>query len=66
VRPVYLSVPLVYATVERIPFGAWAGAAVNVNTDVRIHLSYAMDRLEPQGGTASDAHTLSLGAAVTF
>jgi hypothetical protein len=66
VRPVYLSVPLVYATVERIPFGAWAGAAVNVNSDVRIHLSYAMDRLEQPDGTASDAHTLAIGAAVAF
>jgi hypothetical protein len=66
VRPVYWSVPIVYATPERIPFGAWAGASVNVNSDVRIHLTYAMDRLKQTDGTQSDAHTLAIGAAIGF
>jgi tetratricopeptide (TPR) repeat protein len=66
VRPVYWTVPIVYATPERIPFGAWAGASVNVNDDVRIHLTYAMDRLKQTDGTQSDAHTLAVGTAISF
>jgi hypothetical protein len=66
VRPVYLSLPIVYATTERIPYGAWGGASVNVSNGVRIHLAYSMDRLNQPDGTGSDAHTLSLGFASTF
>lgn len=65
-RPVYFSVPVVYNIQERIPYGAWGGASVNVSDDVRIHMSYAMDRLKQPDGTESTAHTLSLGAAATF
>jgi hypothetical protein len=65
-RPVYFSVPVVYDIQERIPYGAWGGASVNVSDEVRIHVSYAMDRLKQQDGTESTAHTLSVGAAATF
>jgi hypothetical protein len=66
VRPVYLQVPVVYDITERIPYGAWGGASVNVSDDVRIHVSYAMDRLQQPDGTGSFSHTLSVGAAATF
>lgn len=66
VRPVYFSVPVVYDVPERIPFGAWAGAAVNASDDVRIHLTYAMDRLKQGDGTATSAHSLAIGAALSF
>ncbi len=66
VRPVYFAVPVVYDVTERIPYGAWAGVSVNATRDFRLSLSYAMDRLKQPSGTASDAHTLSLGAAATF
>jgi opacity protein-like surface antigen len=66
VRPVLFAVPVVVDVVERIPYGAWAGVRVNASDDVRIHLSYAMDRLKQTDGTQTSAHTLSLGAAVSF
>jgi hypothetical protein len=65
VRPVYFAVPVVYDVPERIPYGAWAGASVDVKR-VRLQLAYAMDRLKQASGTASDAHTLTLGAGATF
>lgn len=66
VRPVYLGAPAIYNLTEKIAYGAWAGASVNVTDDVRIHVSYAMDRLKPSSGTATDAHALTLGIAVAF
>jgi hypothetical protein len=66
VRPVLFAVPVVYDVTERITYGAWAGARVNASDDVSIHVSYAMDRLEQADGTATSAHTLSLGAAAAF
>ncbi|APR81755.1 Hypothetical protein A7982_07104 [Minicystis rosea] len=66
VRPVYFNVPAIYDVSEKIAFGAWAGASVNVSDDVRIHLSYAMDRLKPTSGPETSTHALSLGVAVSF
>src|SRR5262249_13557306 len=66
VRPVYFSVPVVYNIPERIPYGAWGGGSLNVSDDVRIHVSYALDRLRQPDGTGSFMHTLSVGAAATF
>ncbi len=66
IRPVLFAVPVVYDVVERINYGAWAGARVNASDVVSIHLSYAMDRLEQADGTATSAHTLSLGATAAF
>lgn len=66
VRPFYLSVPAIYAVTEKIAFGAWAGASVNVSDDVRIHLTYAMDRLKSPNGTATNAHALTLGVTLAF
>lgn len=65
-RPYYLSVPVIYAMSEKIAYGAWAGASVNVSDDVRIHLTYAMDRLKPPSGTETNAHGLTLGVTVSF
>jgi hypothetical protein len=65
-RPVYFSVPVVYDLLERVAYGAWGGVHVNVSDDVRIHVSYAMDRLKEPDGTSSVAHTFSLGAAAAF
>lgn len=65
-RPFYLSVPAVYAITEKIAYGAWAGASVNVSDDVRIHLTYAMDRLKPSSGNETNAHALTLGVTVSF
>jgi opacity protein-like surface antigen len=66
VRPVYFAVPVVYDVTEKIAWGAWSGASVNVSDGVRIHLSYAMDRLKQESGTLTNAHALTLGVAVSF
>ncbi|MFT3767461.1 MAG: tetratricopeptide repeat protein [Minicystis sp.] len=66
VRPVYFGVPAIYDVSEKIAYGAWAGASVNVSNDVRIHLSYAMDRLKQSDGTATNAHAMTLGIAASF
>ena len=65
IRPVYFSVPVVYDIPENIAYGVWAGAALNVNPDLRIYLSYAMDRLTWSTG-ASNAHALTVGGAWSF
>lgn len=65
IRPVYFSVPVVYDIPEDIAYGAWAGAALNVNPDVRIYVSYAMDRLTWSTG-ADSAHTLTVGGSWSF
>ena len=66
VRPVYFNAPVIYGMSEEIALGAWAGASVNVSDDVRIHVSYALDRLKPESGAATDAHALSVGIAAAF
>jgi tetratricopeptide (TPR) repeat protein len=66
VRPAYLGIPVIYDLTEKIAYGAWAGASVNVSDDVRIHLTYALDRLKPASGDATNAHSLGLGLAVSF
>ncbi len=65
IRPVYFNVPVVYDIPENIAWGAWAGGALNVNPDLRIYLSYAMDRLTWSLG-ASNAHTLTVGGSWSF
>jgi tetratricopeptide (TPR) repeat protein len=65
IRPVYFSVPVVYDIPENIAYGAWAGAALNVNPDLRIYVSYAMDRLTWSTG-ADSAHTLTVGGSWSF
>jgi tetratricopeptide (TPR) repeat protein len=65
IRPVYFNVPVVYDIPENIAYGAWAGAALNVNPDVRIYVSYAMDRLTWSTG-ASNAHALTVGGSWSF
>jgi tetratricopeptide (TPR) repeat protein len=66
VRPALFAVPVIYDVTERIPYGIWAGVRVNVSEGVRIHGSYALDRLKQPDGTATNAHALSLGVAVSF
>jgi tetratricopeptide (TPR) repeat protein len=66
VRPVYFALPVVYDVSEKIAWGAWGGASVNVSDGVRIHLSYAMDRLKLASGAEANAHAMTLGVAVSF
>jgi hypothetical protein len=67
VRPVYWNVPLVYDLQEKIAYGVWAGAGVNVSEGARIQLTYTMDRLKALDSSfTANAHTLGLNAAVTF
>lgn len=66
VRPVYFTVPVVYNILDTIAWGAWGGGSVNVSDGVRIHLSYATDRMKQPDGTAVSAHALTMGVAVTF
>ena len=66
VRPAYLTLPVVYNTLDTITWGAWGGGSVNVSDGVRIHGSYAMDRLRQPDGAEISAHALTLGVAVTF
>lgn len=66
VRPVYFSLPLVYNIMDTITWGAWGGGSVNVSDGVRIHLTYATDRMKQSDGTAISAHALTMGVALTF
>jgi tetratricopeptide (TPR) repeat protein len=66
VRPVYFQVPAIVDLTQKIAFGAWAGASVNVSDPVRIHLTYTLDRQKLADGSALDAHALTLGIGVSF
>jgi hypothetical protein len=66
VRPAYLSLPVVYNILDTVKWGVWGGGSVNVTKGVRIHASYAMDRLEQPDGAQISAHALTLGVNVTF
>lgn len=65
-RPVYFAAPAIVNATQKIAYGGWAGASVNVSEGVRIQLSYALDRLKQADGSASYAHALSLGIAASF
>ena len=71
VRPAYLDLPVVYDIGERAKYGVWAGGNVNVGGGFRIHLSYAMDRLEGAATSSTpsylvNGHTLTLGTTASF
>lgn len=71
VRPTTLDLPVVYDVSERIKYGLWAGGSVNVGGGFRIHLTYAMDRLEKAATSAApgysvNGYTLTLGTMASF
>lgn len=69
VRPVYFGVPVIYDVQEKIAYGAWAGASVNVSDIARIHMTYAMDRMKQDDtspAVTSTAHSMSVGVTFMF
>jgi len=71
IRPTYLSQLAVYDILERVRWGAWAGARVRLGSVVSLQATYALDRLRwtdatTGSATESNSHAVTLGPIFTF
>lgn len=68
-RAAYLNVAYVYNSPARIPYGAWAGAAIRPGAGFTLSLNYSYDRLlrtDTSLPPDSAVHSLTLGLAREF
>ncbi|WP_394834737.1 tetratricopeptide repeat protein [Pendulispora rubella] len=66
VRPAYLGARIVANIPERISWGWWIGGTWNAGRGLRVHLSYATNRLQLVDVGSSDAHFVTLSFSKSF